>query len=94
MLRLDPDFFQAKGAVIVMSDVQIVTATIKTTLLEIAKQASTLGAGLQNAAPGDKAGAPNTSIQYLLATADKMQRLAEECEKLIANAHQHRQSGL
>lgn len=61
--------------VMVMSDTDILAATIKSTLSEIAKQASALGVGLQNAAPGDK---PNHSVQYLLSIADELSKLAND----------------
>lgn len=67
--------------VFVMSEIAVEAASAKTKLLEIAKQASVLAAGLQNAAPGDK-GTPNASIQYLTAIADALTALAEECEEL------------
>lgn len=62
----------------VMSDTDILEATIKSTLREIAKQASALGIGLQNAAPGDKGDTPNNSVQYLLTIADELAKVAEE----------------
>lgn len=65
-----------------MTDLAIIKATAKTSLLEIAKQAAALGNGLQNAAPGDRAGSPNNSVQYLLSTAESLAKIAEECEKL------------
>ena len=66
-----------------MSDAMVLAASIKTSLLEIAKQAAALGSGLQNAAPGDKnASAPNNSVTYLLKTAENITRIAEECGKL------------
>lgn len=65
-----------------MTDLAIIRATAKTSLLEIAKQATALGNGLQNAAPGDRAGAPNNSVQYLLSIADSLTKTAEDCEKL------------
>lgn len=74
-----------------MSDIAIQAASIKTTLLEIARQAGALGAGLQNAAPGDKTGTPNHSIQYLLATAEQLVKLAEECDGMIPSLSQDRQ---
>lgn len=74
-----------------MSDIAIQAASIKTTLLEIARQAGALGAGLQNAAPGDKTRTPNHSIQYLLATAEQLVKLAEECDGMIPSLSQDRQ---
>lgn len=64
-----------------MSEIAVQAASAKTRLLEIAKQADTLAAGLQNVAPGDK-DTPNVSIQYLSAIADVLTQLAEECEEL------------
>lgn len=64
-----------------MSEIAVQAASAKTRLLEIAKQAGTLAAGLQNVAPGDKE-TPNASIQYLTAIADVLTQLAEDCEDL------------
>lgn len=65
-----------------MSDAAILAASIKTGLLDVAKQAAALGTGLQNAAPGTKAGAPNNSVSYLLAVSDSLSKLAQECGKI------------
>ena len=65
-----------------MSDTAILALQAKTTLAEIAKQANTLGVGLQNAAPGDKGNAPNNSVQYLLDMAVSLNKLSDECAKL------------
>lgn len=65
-----------------MTDLITIKASAKITLLEIAKQALALGTGLQNAAPSEKAGTPNTSVQYLLSTAENLIKIAEECEKM------------
>ena len=65
-----------------MTDIAIVVAAAKASLNEIAKQANALGTGLQNAAPGDRMGASNPSIQYLLTTAENLRAIAEKCEKL------------
>ena len=65
---------------VVMSDVDILAATVKTSLREIAKQASALGVGLQNAAPGDKGETPNNSVQYLLGIAEELANIADECD--------------
>jgi hypothetical protein len=71
------------GTVIAMSELTILSASVKSTLHDIARQASALGVGLQNAAPGDKSNAtPNNSVQYLVAIADHLQKVAEACEKL------------
>ncbi len=66
----------------IMSEMGIIAASMKETLKEIAKQSAALGVGLQNAAPGDKNGAPNHSVQYLLAIAESLMKIAEECDKL------------
>lgn len=65
-------------AAIVMSDTDILAATIKSALREVAKQASALGVGLQNVAPGDKGDKPNNSVQYLLTIADELAKLADD----------------
>ena len=49
------------------------------------KQASALGTGLQNAALGEKAGAPNPSVQYLLDISDELNLLAAKCDELISH---------
>ncbi len=64
-----------------MSDVAILAASVQMTLTEIAKQARALGTGLQNAAPGDKTGAPNNSVQYLLSTSENIIKAAEDCRQ-------------
>ncbi|MBV9575648.1 MAG: hypothetical protein JO149_03395 [Gammaproteobacteria bacterium] len=71
-----------------MTEVAIIAASMKSTLKEIAKQAMALGTGLQNAAPGDKTGAPNNSVQYLLTIAENLGQLAEECDKLLVKPTQ------
>lgn len=63
-----------------MSDLTILAATIKASLQEVAKQAAGLGTGLQNAAPGDKAGKPNNSVEYLLTISDTLEKFATQCE--------------
>ena len=67
----------------VMTDTAIITALAKTSLQDVAKQASALGAGLLNAAPGDKVGVPNNSVQYLLETAEALIKIADECDKVL-----------
>jgi len=69
-----------------MTDIAIITATAKDSLLDIAKQSSALGIGLQNAAPGDKTGTPNNSVQYLLDISEELLQLAEECDKLLTQS--------
>lgn len=68
-----------------MSDAVILAAAIKTALMEISRQAGALGSGLQNAAPGDKSGAPNNSVSYLLSIADNLAKMASECDKISAS---------
>ena len=60
------------------SDISIVVAT----LLDIAKQASALGVGLQNAAPGNETGIPNNTVQYLTDISETLINIAEECKKI------------
>lgn len=69
----------------IMSDLALIAASTRTTLLEIAKQAAALGNGLQNAAPGDKTGKPNLSVQYLLGIAEDLLVIAKECEASSSN---------
>lgn len=69
-----------------MSDAVILAASVKTALLEIAKQSAALGAGLQNAAPGDKSGAPNNSVSYLVSISDALTKQASELEALKTNS--------
>jgi hypothetical protein len=78
MLIRESTLYQ-NGEVIVMSDTAIIAASAKTTLIEIAKQAGALGMGLQNAAPGDKKGTPNNSVQYLISMSESLIKLADEC---------------
>lgn len=75
---------QETGIVIVMSDLAILAASTKKTFLDLAKQSSALGIGLQNAAPGDKTGTPNNSVQYLLEIAENLNTLAQLCDQLIS----------
>lgn len=65
-----------------MGDIAQQAAVTQQTLLEIAKQANALGVGLQNAAPSDKLGTPNPSIEYLTAVAAMLTTLAEACDPL------------
>lgn len=81
MLIRETPCYQAE--VIVMSDIAIVAASAKATLTEIAKQSSALATGLQNAAPGDKAGIPNNSVLYLQSVAENLSKIADECDKLM-----------
>ena len=66
-----------------MSDLAIVAAGAKSTCQEIAKQAHALGTGLANAAPGDRTGMPNNSVQYLVATAESLQGIVDEISLLM-----------
>lgn len=72
----------SQGVVVVMSDTAILAAMAKTALIEIAKQANALGVGLQNAAPGDKAGTPNNSVQYLLDVAAYLTKKTEALDSV------------
>jgi len=77
--------FQPRVA-FVMSEMDILAATVKTTLRDIAKQAAGLGSGLQNAAPGDKAEKPNHSVQYLMGIAGALEKVVAECDALLATS--------
>ena len=83
--------FYKTGMIVVMSDIAIITASAKTTIQEVAKQASALGTGLLNAAPGDISGTPNNSIQYLLAISDELGKIVEQCDKLLSDIAQSKQ---
>lgn len=72
-----------------MSDIAQQAASMQQTLLDIAKQANDLGIGLQNAAPSDKAGVPNPSIEYLTAVAATLTALAGACDPLIQVGESH-----
>jgi hypothetical protein len=63
--------------VYLMSDAAILAASVKTTLLEVAKQSNALGTGLQNAAPGGSS-SPNNSVNYLLAISEEINALVEK----------------
>lgn len=82
MFNTESSSFQERR-MIVMTDSTILTASVKASLHEIAKQAQGLGIGLLNAAPGDKADTPNNSILYLLAIAENLDNLAKACEDLL-----------
>jgi hypothetical protein len=86
LLKESKPFSIPTGKMIFMSDVAIIAALIKSTLLEISKQELALGTGLQNAAPGDKSGVPNKSVQYLLDGADYFAKLALQCNDFFPNA--------
>lgn len=78
LVKEEMQYLHLTRAAIVMSDTDILAATIKSSLRDVAKQASALGVGLQNAAPGDKSDAPNNSVQYLLTIADEIAKLADD----------------
>lgn len=82
MLNVRSDYPKQIGLVVIMSEIAVQAAAVKTRLTEIAGQAAALATGLQNAAPGDK-DKPNPSIQYLSAVAEALQALAEECEEIM-----------
>jgi hypothetical protein len=84
MLREESAYYEMR-MMTVMSDIAIIAGSIKTTLLEIAKQSSALGTGLQNAAPGTKGLAANKSVQYLLETFESLAKKAEECEEFLSS---------
>lgn len=73
-------------AVLVMSDMAIMAALIQSTLLEIGKQQRALGEGLLVAAPGDKTGSPNKSVQYLLEGSEYLINLAKQCEEFSSSS--------
>lgn len=64
-----------------MTDIAVLTATVETTLREVGKQTYALGVGLQNAAPGEKLGGSNKSVDYLFAIADAINQSADQCKK-------------
>lgn len=66
-----------------MSDISILAASAKVTLIEVSRQTAALATGLQNAAPGNKAGEPNDTILYLQNIAESLVKIAEECDKLL-----------
>ena len=65
-----------------MSEIAIIVTALKNSLRDLSKQTALLGNGLYNAAPGDKQGLPNPSVQYLLAAAESMNLYADACEKI------------
>jgi hypothetical protein len=82
IIRESTAYTNINGVVFCMSDAAILAASIKTALLEISRQAGALGAGLQNAAPGDRTGAANLSVSYLLDISENLAKIAEECGKI------------
>lgn len=75
------DYSVDSRIVIIMSEIAVQAAIAKVKLEELAKQASTLALGLQNAAPGEK-DKPNVSIQYLITISEALNSLAEECDEV------------
>lgn len=75
----------SQNKLVVMSDIAVLVASVKTTLLEIAKQTQALGVGLQNAAPGDKLGSPNNSVQYLCDVSENLTDIAKKCEAMLGS---------
>lgn len=67
-----------------MTDIAVTIALSEAALLDVAKQASGLAIGLQNAAPGSGAGAPNKSVQYLLDIAAYVTEAAARCKKILS----------
>ena len=67
----------------IMSDLALITSMARAGLMEIAKQSHALGIGLQNAAPGDKTGKPNPSIEYLLEISKELNQYVQECSALM-----------
>ena len=78
MLSRENDRKNPDGVVIPMSDTAIIAASMKVSLLEIAKQAKALGIGLQNAAPSGGT-SPNNSVQYLLDIGESIEKIADQC---------------
>ncbi|RDI41711.1 hypothetical protein [Aquicella lusitana] len=76
-----------------MSDIAIIAALVKGTFLEIGKQQRALGEGLLNAAPGDRTGTPNNSVQYLIAGAEQLINMAKQCDEFIPAASQTSETG-
>ncbi len=66
-----------------MSEFKVIAVSMRDTLKDIAKQANALATGLQNAAPGDKAGTPNNSVQYLFSIAEVLEKIVEDCGALL-----------
>jgi hypothetical protein len=77
---------EAKRTARRMSEFAVITVSMKDTLKEIAKQANALGAGLQNAAPGERSGTPNHSVQYLFSIAASLEKIADHCDTLLSTA--------
>ena len=77
----------------IMSEIANIAASVKTTLLEVARQAEGLGNGLYNAAPGSvpgtKAASPNKSVEYLLSGAKNLLDLAAKCDQIISTSYSH-----
>lgn len=84
MLGIDQRTLHARVWVL-MGDIAQQATVAKQALYELANQVNTLGVGLMNALPGEKAGAPNPSIQYLIAMAEVLQVYARACDRLSQN---------
>lgn len=65
-----------------MSDLSLA----KTVLHEIAVQAHTLGTGLQNVAPPQSVIQKPNSVQYLLETAQQLEKTSQEIGNLLPDA--------
>ncbi len=79
MLSLEKRIDQNR--VVVMSDIAIILASVKSTFNELAKQTEGLGMGLLNAAPNKSK--PNKSVQYLLDISQCLTTLATQCDELL-----------
>lgn len=84
MLRSEHSI-RTTGIVIIMSDLALLIASTKTTILQIAQQSNALANGLQNVAPGTKTGVANNSVQYLFGITDDLIKIADRCEELLSN---------
>jgi len=73
-----------------MTDISAAMITVQTTFSEVAKQASGLALGLQNAAPSDKNNMPNKSVQYLFEIAETLHEFGQQCKK-IPTTEDHQQ---
>lgn len=72
-----------------MTDISTVIVSTESSFMDVAKQASGLAIGLQNAAPGDKINSPpNKSVQYLFDIAEVLNVLTGKCKKLLAHGSQ------
>lgn len=69
-----------------MSNIALISATIKASLEKIADQALALGQGLENAAPGKDV--PNKSILYLRGISEEIKNLIESCEAFPVDSNE------